>query len=37
MHKKNNSVIYSETGIILKNTVISIFGHTTKHIKEFTW
>ncbi len=28
---KKNTVIYSETSIILKNTVISIFGHTARH------
>ncbi len=29
--KKINTVIYCETGIILKNTVIYIFGHTAQH------
>ncbi len=29
--KKNDTVIYRETGIILKNTVIYIFDHTTQN------
>ncbi len=28
--KKINTVIYRETGIIYKNTVIYIFGHTAQ-------
>ncbi len=28
---KINTVIYSETGIVLKSTVIQIFGHTAQY------